>query len=59
MTTGLAGGISTPVFDGMSRHVFFTDSDNGGIDYIDDSVVPAVAVTNKFFFTPPRRPRRR
>ena len=52
VATGLAGGISTPVFDGMSRHVFFTDSDNGGIDYIDDSVVPAVAVTNKFFFAP-------
>ncbi len=37
VSSGLGGGISTPVFDGISRHVFFTDSANGGIDYVDDS----------------------
>jgi hypothetical protein len=45
-------GLSTPVFDSVSRHVFFEDSSTGGINYVDDSVVPAVAVTNKFFFAP-------
>ncbi len=55
VSTGLGTGspvISTPVFDPLSKHVFFTDSDNGGIDYVDDSVVPAVVVTNKFFYAP-------
>ncbi len=52
VSTGLGGGISTPVYDPVSQHVFFTDSDNGGVDYVDDSVVPAVVVTNKFFFAP-------
>ena len=55
VSTGLGGAaasLSTPVFDPISRHVFFTDSDNGGINYVDDSVVPAVAVTNKFYFAP-------
>ena len=45
-------GLSTPIFDSVSRHVFFVDSSTGGIDYIDDSVVPAVANTNKFLFAP-------
>jgi hypothetical protein len=45
-------GLSTPIFDSVSRHVFFEDSSTGGIDYIDDSVVPAVARTNKFLFAP-------
>jgi hypothetical protein len=45
-------GLSTPVFDSVSRHVFFTDSSTGGIDYVDDSVVPAVSVENKFLFAP-------
>ncbi len=52
VSTGLGGGISTPVDHPVSQHVFFTDSDNGGLDYVDDSVVPAVVVTNKFFFAP-------
>jgi len=55
VATGLGGttaSISTPVYDPVSKHVFFTDSDNGGLNYIDDSVVPAVAVTNKFYFAP-------
>lgn len=34
-------GVSTPVFDGVSKHVFFTDG-TGFLDYIDDSVSPAV-----------------
>jgi hypothetical protein len=45
-------GLSTPVFDSVSRHVFYTDSSTGGIDYVDDSVVPAVSVENKFLFAP-------
>lgn len=55
IATGLGGGaasLSTPVYDPISKHVFFTDSDNGGLDYVDESVVPAVAVLNKFFFAP-------
>jgi hypothetical protein len=55
VTTGLGGttaSLSTPVFDPVSRHVFFTDSANGGIDYVNDSVVPAAVVTNKFYFAP-------
>jgi hypothetical protein len=52
-TTGFTGNsISTPVFDPVSRHVIFTDSDQGGIDYIDDSVVPAVVHVNQFLFAP-------
>jgi hypothetical protein len=34
-------GVSTPVYDNVSRHVFATDG-TGHIDYIDDSVTPAV-----------------
>jgi hypothetical protein len=55
VSTGLGGAtasLSTPVYDPVSKHVFFTDSDNGGLDYVDDSVAPAVSVTNKFFFAP-------
>jgi hypothetical protein len=55
VSTGLGTAtpsISTPVLDPVSKHVFFTDSVNGGLDYIDDSVVPAVAVTNKFAYAP-------
>ena len=36
IATGLGGAtasLSTPVFDPISRHVFFTDSDNGGHGY--------------------------
>jgi hypothetical protein len=51
MTPGVTG-LSTPVFDSVSRHIFFEDSSTGGINYVDDSVVPAVAVTNKFHFAP-------
>jgi hypothetical protein len=55
VSSGLGTGgaaISTPVLDPVSKHVFFTDSVNGGLDYVDDSVVPAVAVTNKFAYAP-------
>jgi hypothetical protein len=45
-------GLSTPVFDSVSRHVFYTDSSTGGIDYVDDSVVPAVSVENQYLFAP-------
>jgi hypothetical protein len=45
-------GLSTPVFDGVSRHVFFVDSTNGGINYVDESVVPAVVHENLFPFAP-------
>jgi hypothetical protein len=45
-------GLSTPVFDSVTRHVFFVDSSTGGIDYVDDSVVPAVVQSNKFLFAP-------
>ncbi len=45
-------GLSTPVLDGVSRHVFFVDTSTGGIDYIDESVVPAVLRENKFPFAP-------
>jgi hypothetical protein len=34
-------GISTPVYDGVSKHVFVTDG-TGHIDYVDDSVNPVV-----------------
>jgi hypothetical protein len=51
VTPGVTG-FWTPIFDSVSRHVFFEDSSSGGINYIDDSVVPAVAVTNKFHFAP-------
>jgi hypothetical protein len=46
------GGISTPVFDSVSRHLFFTNSGDGGIDYVDDSVVPAVLHSGLFQFAP-------
>jgi hypothetical protein len=46
------GGISTPVFDSVSRHVFFTNSGPGSIDYVDDSVVPAVIHSGIFVFAP-------
>jgi hypothetical protein len=51
MTPGVTG-LSTPVFDGVSKHLFFMDSGTGGINYIDDSVVPAVAHTGLFLFAP-------
>jgi hypothetical protein len=43
-------GVSTPVYDNVSRHVFATDG-QGHIDYIDDSVSPAVVVSGTFVFT--------
>lgn len=42
-------GISTPVYDTTTKHVFFTDS-TGFIDYIDDSVSPAVVHSGSFSF---------
>jgi len=42
-------GISTPVYDGVSKHVFMTDG-SGFIDYIDDSVSPAVVHSGSFSF---------
>jgi hypothetical protein len=42
-------GVSTPVYDGASRHVFATDG-NGFIDYVDDSVSPAVVHSGAFSF---------
>ena len=42
-------GVSTPVFDGVSRHVFVTDG-TGFVDYIDDSVSPAVVHSGSFSF---------
>jgi hypothetical protein len=51
-TFGGGGGISTPVFDSVSRHIFITNSGNGGIDYVDDSVVPAVIHSGLFPFAP-------
>jgi hypothetical protein len=38
-TSGLS--LSTPVYDGVSERVFFTDG-QGRLHYVDDSVVPAV-----------------
>lgn len=52
LTTPSGSGISTPVFDGVSRHLFFTDNGNGGIDYVDDSVVPATMHAGLFNFSP-------
>jgi len=52
LTTPSGSGISTPVFDGVSRHLFFTDNGNGGIDYVDDSVVPATMNAGLFNFSP-------
>ena len=52
LTTPSGNGISTPVFDSVSRHVFFTDNGNGGIDYVDDSVVPATMNAGLFTFSP-------
>jgi hypothetical protein len=50
--TTIVTGLSTPVFDSVTRHIFFVDSSTGGIDYVDDSVVPAVIQENKFLFAP-------
>lgn len=52
LTTPSGQGISTPVFDGVSRHLFFTDNGNGGVDYVDDSVVPATMNAGLFNFSP-------
>ena len=41
--------VSTPVYDNVSRHVFATDG-TGHIDYIDDSVTPAVVHSGTFSF---------
>jgi len=41
--------VSTPVYDNVSRHVFATDG-TGHIDYIDDSVIPAVVHSGTFSF---------
>jgi hypothetical protein len=46
-TSGLS--LSTPVFDGVSRRLFFTDS-QGRVMYVDDSVVPAVLSPTMFAF---------
>jgi hypothetical protein len=43
-------GVSTPVYDNVSRHVFATDG-QGHIDYIDDSVTPAVVHAGAFVFS--------
>jgi hypothetical protein len=51
MTPGVTG-LSTPVLDGVSKHLFFMDTGSGGINYIDDSVVPATAHTGLFSFAP-------
>lgn len=42
-------GVSTPVYDNVSRHVFVTDG-TGHIDYIDDSLSPAVVHSGSFVF---------
>lgn len=42
-------GVSTPVYDNVSRHVFATDG-TGHIDYIDDSVTPAVVHSGTLTF---------
>jgi hypothetical protein len=42
-------GVSTPVYDNVSRHVFATDG-TGFIDYVDDSVSPAVVHSGAFSF---------
>ncbi len=42
-------GVSTPVYDGVSQHVFVTDG-GGFVDYIDDSVSPAVVHASGFAF---------
>jgi hypothetical protein len=52
LTVTGGGGISTPVFDSVSRHVFFTNSGDGGIDYVDDSVVPAALHSGLVQFAP-------
>jgi hypothetical protein len=41
--------VSTPVYDNVSRHVFATDG-TGHIDYVDDSVIPAVVHSGTFTF---------
>jgi hypothetical protein len=52
ISTGISTsyGISTPVYDGVTKHVFFTDSSNGSIDYVDDSGSTATVVTGTFDF---------
>jgi hypothetical protein len=52
LTTPAGQGISTPVFDGVSRHLFFTDNGNGAIDYVDDSTVPATMHAGLFNYAP-------
>jgi hypothetical protein len=42
-------GVSTPVYDGVSKHIFVT-SGTGFIDYVDDSVTPAVVHSGSFSF---------
>jgi hypothetical protein len=42
-------GVSTPVYDNVSRHVFATDG-SGFLDYVDDSVSPAVVHSGTFSF---------
>jgi hypothetical protein len=42
-------GVSTPIYDNVSRHVFATDG-NGFLDYVDDSVSPAVVHSGTFSF---------
>jgi len=42
-------GVSTPAYNNVSRHVFATDG-TGHIDYIDDSVSPAVVHSGAFSF---------
>ena len=45
-----AAGLSTPVFDQVTRHVFYKDF-NGIVYYIDDSVSPAVLSSTTFAVT--------
>jgi hypothetical protein len=42
-------GISTPVYDSTTRHIFLTDA-TGFMDYVDDSVSPAVVHSGSFSF---------
>jgi hypothetical protein len=44
-------GISSPIFDGISRHVFVMDG-AGFVDYVDDSVSPAKIVSGTFSVAP-------
>jgi hypothetical protein len=45
-------GLSTPIYDSVSEHVFFVDSSSGGVNYIDDSVSPVTLAEHKFHFAP-------